>query len=121
MGEEQFRVSTAVQLEEVNPQVRLYRQEQEGRRVQYLDPSSAPGTNNEAMKVGHSFMAEITQAYSLEDVWVCDVEDIEKRNGMMKELRDFYHEPDNKERYKVSRISSSLVGKLVAVKGSSHR
>ena len=86
-----------------------------------MDLSSTLGSKREPLRVGHYFMAEITQVNSLEDVWVCDVKEIEKRNKMMEELRDFYHEPDHKERYKVSRMSACLVGRLVAVKGSSHR
>ena len=66
--------------------------------------------------VGHCFLAEITQVVSVEEVWLCDVENIRERNRLMRELRSFYKKSEVKYRYQVLEKCHCHTGRMMAAK-----
>ena len=117
--DDQFLITTAV-LEEVGEGNILISLQREERRVTMdavtVDEVAESNRIGTSLKVGQSFLAEVTQVDSIEDLWVCCQGNFSERNELMKELKAFYKLPDIKKRYKVFEKSHCQTGRWMAAK-----
>ena len=117
--EDKYLIATIV-LEEVGETNILIALQSEERRVTMdavtLDEVAELNRIGASLQVGQSFLANIDQVDSIEDLWICNQEDVSERNKLMKELREFYKLPDNKKRYKVFEKSHCQIGRWMAAK-----